>query len=480
MGYFADMTAVLRLNTQDFSKNLQRAAARTISFSSTLRGQIEDGMIAPAKKSGVQFKDVARIVQGIIISKLFYAGLNAIRKCTDAVWEFSKQLEYAQIAYSNLFGSVELATEFINVLKDFAATTPFSFQESESAAKRLLAYGIQYKNVMYMMKGILAASSMQNNPQVIESVSRALGQIYTKGRLMNEEMRQLAEAGIPAYEILKQKLGLTQAQLQRLGKEGIPASRAINALVDGMTERFGGVVEASSKTSSGIMRNIKDNALMVSASVVEPLVTKIKSGLNAIGQFLLKIREIQEVKGTGGVLNAIVPKELQSTVRTFIANLMMVHRASANLAGALLKLLIPVLKALMIVYNAFAPILATVTNAIAAMVHIITENEVVMKWLTVAIATAAAMWVVFKIKGLASAVVAVAVAAISKSLLIMSTILTFVSTHPFWALIITVTGILVGLSVGFGKLSDTVSGFFKKITAFNGIDPDKVLMPSHK
>jgi phage tail tape-measure protein len=57
---------------------------------------------------------------------------------------------------------------------------------------------------------------------------------------MSEEMRQLAEAGIPAYDILQEKLGLTYKQLQNLGDEAIPASVAINALVDGITERFGG------------------------------------------------------------------------------------------------------------------------------------------------------------------------------------------------------------------------------------------------
>ena len=179
MANFANLTANLNLNIQNFASNMRRASSLANQFSANLKGQINNGMVEPAKKSKFEFKDVARIVQGIMISKVFYGGLNAIRNATSAVWEFSQELEYAKIAYSNLFGDTALADEFINVLKDFAAKTPFSFQESEAAAKRLLAYGIQYKNVMYVMQGVLAASSMQGNPQVIESVSRALGQIYT-------------------------------------------------------------------------------------------------------------------------------------------------------------------------------------------------------------------------------------------------------------------------------------------------------------
>jgi tape measure domain-containing protein len=480
MANFANLTANLNLNIQNFASNMRRASSIANQFSANLKGQINDGLVEPAKKSKFEFKDAARIVQGIMISKVFYSGLHAIRNATDAVWQFSQELEYAKTAYSNLFGDTALADEFINVLKDFAATTPFSFTESEAAAKRLLAYGIQYKNVMYVMQGVLAASSVQGNPQVIESASRALGQIYTKGRLMNEEMRQLAEAGIPAYEILQEKLGLTQKQLQNLGKEGIPASKAVNALVDGMNERFGGVVAASSKTLKGITSNIKDNATMLISGAFEPLITYIKSGLNELGEFLLKMREIFELKGLGGVFEAIFPPELHSTIRMFVANLMALHQASLRLVASLSGLLKPVLEALLRVYNAFVPILTTILNVLSVMVSWTTQNATAMKILTAALAAAAAMWVVFKVKALATVVVASVIRLISKALAGLSAMLTFVAAHPFWSLLIALTGLVVGLSGGFGKLSDAISSMFKKITAINGIDPDKVLLPSQK
>ena len=480
MAGFANLTANLNLNIQNFASNMRRASSLANQFSANLRGQINGGLVEPAKKSKFEFKDVARIVQGIMISKVFYGGLNAIRNASDAVWDFSQKLEYAKVTYSNLFGDTALANEFINVLKDFAAKTPFSFQESEAAAKRLLAYGIQYKNVMYVMQGVLAASSMQGNPQVIESVSRALGQIYTKGRLMNEEMRQLAEAGIPAYEILQEKLGLTQQQLQNLGREGIPASKAINALVDGMNERFGGVVAASSKTLKGIISNIKDNATMLVSGAFEPLITYIKSGLNVLGEFLFKMREIFELKGLGGVFEAIFPPELHSTIRMFVANIGALFQAVVRLVGALGGLLRPVLEALIRVFNAFAPILTTVLNVLSVMVSWITQNATAMKILTAALAAAATMWVIFKVKALATTVVAGAISLISKALAGLSAMLTFVAAHPFWSLLIALTGLVVGLSGGFGKLSDAISSMFKKVTAINGIDPDKVLLPSQK
>lgn len=477
---FANLVANLNLNIQNFSTNLRKASAQANQFAANLKGSINGGLVEPAKQSKFEFKDVARIVQGIMISKVFYSGLNSIRNCTTAVWEFSQELEYARMAYSNLFGDTALAEEFINVLEDFAATTPFSFSESEAAAKRLLAYGIEYKNVMYVMQGVLAASSMQNNPQVIESMSRALGQIYTKGRLMNEEMRQLAEAGIPAYEILAEKLGLTQEQLQNLGDQAIPASTAINALVDGMTERFGDVVDASTLTMQGIISNIKDNATMIASGIFEPMYTGIKSVLYEFGQFLSTLREIYATTGIGGLFENLIPEELHGALRQFAANIIILIQAVVRLVAAIGSALKPVLNALLRVFNAFAPVLTVVINALAALINIVTSNATAMKILTAALAAAATMWVVFKLKGLAAAAVSVAISAISKALAGLSAMLTFVVAHPFWALMIGLGGLLVGLSGGFGKLSNAISGVFKNLTKIGGANPDDLLLPSQE
>lgn len=478
--------ASIKLNMQDFSKGLKEASASATAFATSVNGKFNgigaviDDMAKAGQKSKFEFKDVARIVQGIIISKIFYSGLQSIRRCNDAVWEFSQSLEYAKIAYTNLFGDNSLAEEFINVLKDFAAKTPFNFTESEQAAKRLLAYGVQYKNVMYIMRGVMSAASMQGDPAKIESISRALGQIYTKGRVMNEEMRQLAEAGIPVYEILREKLGLTQKQLQNLGKESVSASAAINALVDGMTERFGNVVDASSRTMSGILNNIKDNATMLASGLFEPAYAKLKSFFDYIGKSLFNLRDIFETQGAGGVFEALVPKELQSTIRQLIGNFMMLGNTIKNLVVTAFDILRPIAMSLIILFNALAPIILNVINGLAALVSILVRDEAVLKTITFTLSAAAAMWVVFKLRALASAVIIGVINGISLSLKVLSVMMDFVSKHTLWALLIAGAGIIVGLSGSFSSLGKSINSAFKSLTKISGIDTDKLLLPSQK
>lgn len=482
-GSFADLRANLNLNISNFSQKLSQASAQARSFAASLNGKTVQEMEELRKQTnawGLNLKSVSRVVSGILISQTFYRGVQSINAATAAVWDFTKQLEYAHIAYSNLFNDKALATEFINVLKDFAAESPFSFTEAEKAAKRLLAYGIEYKNVMYVMQGVMSAASIQGDPAKIESISRAFGQIYTYGKLMTQEVRQLSEAGIPAFEILQEELGLTQKELRDLGNQGIPASDAINALVDGIQKRFGNVTVAAAKTVTGIISNIQDNATMLFASIFQPLTTFIKSALVVLGDFLFAMRELNELKGLGGVFEAIVPEELQGTLRALAANAGNVFLAVIRLAHAFSGLLKPILVALVQVFNAFAPILSSVINVMAGMVSVITSNATAMRYLTAMLAAAAAMWVLFKVKAMASAAASAAIMVISRALAALHTMLTFVLVHPFWALLIGLGGVLIGISGGFGAISDKVSGLFKQLTSFNGIDPDKVLLPSQK
>lgn len=486
MASFANLSANLNLNIQNFSDGLRQASRQARRFAANLNGDINDasGAISRLNRSttawGLNMKSVSRVVSGIIISQTFYNIAQSVQGATNAAWEFTKQLEYARIAYSNLFGDTSLAQEFINVLKDFAAKTPFTFTEAEASAKRLLAYGIEYKNVMYVMQGVMSAASAQGDPAKIEQISRAIGQIFTYGKLMTAEVRQLTEAGIPVYDILQEKLGLTQEQLRNLGKESIPASKAINALIDGINERFGNVVAASSKTITGIISNIKDNATMLAAGLMDPLTTSIKSALAEIGDILFDLRDIMETSGAGGVFEAIFPPDMQAMVRQFSANVLTAAKSFMTLAIALSGLLRPAFETLASVVNVLTPMLVGVSNTISALVYGLTNSATAMRLLTASIAAASAMWVVFKLRAVAASVAAAAINVISKALAGMATMLTMIIAHPFWALLIGLTGVLVGLSGGFGSLSEKVNSFFKSLTQFNGVDADKLLLPSQK
>lgn len=476
-------TVIVNINGDDsgLTAALKRATNRIATFGQTINGRITDGLIDPTKKAKFQFKDVSRIVGGIMVSKVFYSGLNAIRNATDAVREFCTELEYTQLAFSQLFGSTDLAAEFVNVLKDFSAVSPFSFSDSSKAAQRLLAYGIEYKNIMYVMQGVLDAATMQGDPSKIESISRALGQIYTKGTLKAEEVRQLAEAGIPAYDILREKLQLTDEAMQNLGKQGIPASVAINALVDGIHERFAGMTKDSAKTMKGMWSNIKDNLLMMMQGFFDPLYQKIRTVTHMLDEFINKIREIADLKGLGGVFEYLVPdKQMQAEFRQFVA----IIKELGQIIGYQLKTALFVCKGLLEgfvrVFNTVGPVLVNIGQILSLIIRELTQCKPLMTALAYLLTFNAAAWIAFRTAALGAMILKPITSLIMLCAKALGVLAVMITSHPLIAGIMILTGAVAALGLAHSKAGQQIRDFFTKLTKWNGIDPGKQLLPETK
>lgn len=476
-------TVIVNINGDDrgLTAALKRATNRIATFGQVINGRITDGLIDPTKKAKFQFKDVSRIVGGIMVSKVFYSGLNAIRNATDAVREFCTELEYTQLAFSQLLGSTDLAAEFVNVLKDFSAVSPFSFSDSSKAAQRLLAYGIEYKNIMYVMQGVLDAATMQGDSSKIESISRALGQIYTKGTLKAEEVRQLAEAGIPAYDILREKLQLTDKAMQNIGKQGIPASVAINALVDGIHERFAGMTKDSAKTMKGMWSNIKDNLLMMMQGFFDPLYQKIRTVTHMLDEFINKIREIADLKGLGGVFEYLVPdKQMQAEFRQFVA----IIKELGQIIGYQLKTALFVCKGLLEgfvrVFNTVGPVLVNIGQIMSLIIRELTQCKPLMTALAYLLTFNAAAWIAFRTAALGAMILKPITSLIMLCAKALGVLAVLITSHPLIAGIMILTGAVAALGLAHSKAGQQIRDFFTKLTKWNGIDPGKQLLPETK
>lgn len=474
---------IVNINADDsgLTAALKRASNRIATFGHAINGRITEGLVDPTQKAKFEFKDVSRIVAGIMVSKVFYGGLNAIRNATSAVREFCTELEYTQTAFSQLFGSTELAAEFVNVLKDFSAVSPFSFSESSKAAQRLLAYGIEYKNIMYVMQGVLDAATMQGDASKIESISRALGQIYTKGTLKAEEIRQLAEAGIPAYDILREKLQLTDEAMQKLGQQGIPASVAINALVDGIHERFAGMTKDSAKTMKGMWSNIKDNMLMMMQGFFEPLYNDIRNVTHMLDTFINKLREIADIKGLGGVFEYLVPdKTQQAEFRQFVALIKELGQIIGYTLKSALIACREVAYEFVQVFNMLAPALVNVGQILSMVMRLLAQCKPLMAALAYALAFNVGAWAAFRTAALGAMIlgpVTKLIMGCAKALAILAGV---IYAHPLVAGIILLSGAVAALGISHSKAGAQIKDFFTQLTKWNGIDPGKQLLPETK
>lgn len=187
------------------------------------------------------------------------SGAAAFAGMVKAPLELAGNMEQARIGFTTMLGSAEKATAFLKELQLFAAKTPFEFPQLQESSRLLLAFGFAAQDVVPMMTAIgNAAAGLGVGAEGIDRAVRALGQMRAKGKVSAEEIMQLTEIGIPAYDILQKKFGLSAKQMENLGKAGITADAAIRALIEGMNERFKDMMRNQSLTLFGLWSTIKD------------------------------------------------------------------------------------------------------------------------------------------------------------------------------------------------------------------------------
>lgn len=193
--------------------------------------------------------------------------------------------EQTEAAFTTLLGSGDRAMGFLEELRAFSASTPFEFPELADSSKKLLAFGFAAEDIIPMMTNIGdAVGALGGGQAEIDRVTMALGQMQAKGKVSAEEMMQLAELGIPAWQMLADSMGLSVAEVMKLAEQGkIAGDQAIPALLAGMNATFGGAMQGQAVTFNGLMSTLKDNASLALMAFTGPTFERAKGGLQELG-----------------------------------------------------------------------------------------------------------------------------------------------------------------------------------------------------
>lgn len=277
---------------------------------------------------GRELDQVQSQLDGVFGSKLqtlmkgaagvFAAGAAALSAFGAASIKAAADMEQTRTAFTNMLGSAQEAKAFIEDLQDFAAKTPFEFDQVKGAAQKFLAFGFTAQQVIPTLTAVgNAASALGMGQDGIDRLTLAMGQMAAKGKVSGEEMRQLAEAGIPAWQLLADKIGVSIPEaMDRVSKGAVNAQVGLEALIDGMNEKFAGMMDEQSKTLVGLWSTLKDNVnqtmIEIGTSLVEAL--NLKPILEKVGDFLSEFRELVQKEGIAEALKKVIPPELMVAI----------------------------------------------------------------------------------------------------------------------------------------------------------------------
>src|SRR5690606_2299049 len=103
-----------------------------------------------------------------------------------------------------------------------------------------------------------AAAELGGGTEMLQGVTLALGQAWTKGKLQGEEILQLAERGIPAWDLLAKATGKNVAELQKLAEAGQLGRDTILQLIDAMGQKSAGASADLMASYAGAVQRAQD------------------------------------------------------------------------------------------------------------------------------------------------------------------------------------------------------------------------------
>lgn len=482
------LNAFLALDIQPFLQGIQQASQAASQLGKQLQQAVGEGVqnglnnsTNATKGLSSAFKDVKRIVSGILISQTFYSATNSIQDAVLAVQNFSMEMEVAQKSFERLLGTQDQARGFLAVLQDFAAVTPFTVGQTLEMSRRMMAMGFEansLKNVLNIITDATAA--LGGDAQKFDRIVLALGQIKTNGKLAGQEIRQLGEAGINAREILSQELGLTKDQLMDIGDLDIDGDTAVTAILKGLEKRFKGMNEVIANTTQGMLSTIKDDILLIGDELNKGFFGVFSGVVRKLRDSLETIRKSMREGGLGKVFKDLVPPELQTSIKSIISAFQSLGRSLkmlAQMAGIVFQALgETVVRALGII---LPPIVAVIENIVRLMYTAMKTSPwvkalgIAIIGLLVANTAAKAVMVLWRIISLGSLCTAVgsAVKFLTSTVRALTLVLT---RNPIIAIIMVLSGALLSLALSSKTVSNALDGVIKKLTTLSGLDTDAV------
>ena len=218
-------------------------------------------------------------------------------------------------AFETLLGTAEQARDMYGQAVKFAAETPFETAQVVDSFQRLLTARFSQEEVPIAMRIIGDAASMQEDSQMaVASVTRALSQIRSKGKLQGEELMQLQEA-VPLntaelYERLGKIYG-TNAQAARKMQEAgqIDSQVASFAILAQLQQQFGGNMERSSKQIGGLISTLRSRPSELLSqlqdtrgySALSDALTRLTSAWSDVSPAGVQLQEIINDLGSGAL-----------------------------------------------------------------------------------------------------------------------------------------------------------------------------------
>ncbi len=241
-------TAKLAEAQRDINQRMQDTAAGMQRFASSAESAGKS-----STSLGSSLSSLRGILAGLGVYLSFQTAIQGVRN----ILEVGDAAERARLQLAQLYGSAEAGNAAFERLRDLARENGQSFASVLDAARRLKAVGLD------PLDGTLQAlidqtALLGGSQETLTSIGLALGQMWAKQKLQTEEILQLVERGVPAFDLLAKVTGKSGAELSKLIESGKLGRKEIKALIDEIARSAEGAAAQNLNTLSGLVLQLRE------------------------------------------------------------------------------------------------------------------------------------------------------------------------------------------------------------------------------
>lgn len=224
---------------------------------------IQNAVHQTAERVEKDGKSIDDVISNIQNSMNIAIGGWSIGKFVNQMMQVRGQFQQTEMAFKTMLQSEEKADALMKQMIHTAAITPFGVEDVTEGAKQLLAFNVAAEDVNKTLIGLGdVAAGMGLN---LKDLVMLYGTTIAKGKMDTMDLYQFLNRGIPIADEIAKVMGLdvTNAikEVQKQIKAGKVTSDVFIQAMQSMTaegSKFGGLMEAQSKTITGQISNIED------------------------------------------------------------------------------------------------------------------------------------------------------------------------------------------------------------------------------
>ncbi|WP_238422696.1 tape measure protein [Gordonia sp. 'Campus'] len=212
---------------------------------------------------------------GIGVSKAAGAASSVIQEALSAGYNRITTLEKADIQFRNMGYSAVQTKQQLADLNSIVTGTSTSLSDAAGAAAMLGGAGVKAGDDMNAAIKALVNISAASGASA-QDIGLVMMQIKASGKLMGSEALQLAQRGVPIYDMIAKSMGKTTAEVRKMGEEG---KISFDQVVTAINAGTGSLAKEMGETLPAKIANFRTSMARLSAAGMEPFLLRAKGGV---------------------------------------------------------------------------------------------------------------------------------------------------------------------------------------------------------